>query len=110
MDRKRFSEKSTMDRGKYSGVYFLYFSREFFLWNRQSKSQSTVKEKPDEVQEIQNINARDNVAEPDAFEGKELTKKEQKKLEEKLAEAVASTGQDEQNKQDTASKETNTQS
>ena len=36
--------------------------------------------------------------------------KEQKKLEEKLAEAVASTGQDEQNKQDTASKETNTQS
>ena len=80
------------------------------MWNRQSKSQSTVKEKPDEVQEIQNINARDNVAEPDAFEGKELTKKEQKKLEEKLAEAVASTGQDEQNKQDTASKETNTQS
>ena len=74
------------------------------MWNRQSKSQSTVKEKPDEVQEIQNINARDNVAEPDAFEGKELTKKEQKKLEEKLAEAVASTGQDEQNKQDTASK------
>ena len=62
------------------------------MWNRQSKSQSTVKEKPDEVQEIQNINARDNVAEPDAFEGKELTKKEQKKLEEKLAEAVASTG------------------
>ena len=48
------------------------------MWNRQSKSQSTVKEKPDEVQEIQNINARDNVAEPDAFEGKELTKKEQK--------------------------------
>ena len=39
-----------------------------------------------------------------------ITKKEQKKLEEKLAEAVASTGQDEQNKQDTASKETNTQS
>ena len=67
------------------------------MWNRQSKSQSTVKEKLDEVQEIQNINARDNVAEPDAFEGKELTKKEQKKLEEKLAEAVASTGQDEQN-------------
>lgn len=80
------------------------------MWNRQSKSQSTVKEKLDEVQEIQNINARDNVAESDAFEGKELTKKEQKKLEEKLAEAVASTGQDEQNKQDTASKETNTQS
>ena len=50
------------------------------------------------------------MAEPDAFEGKELTKKEQKKLEEKLAEAVASTGQAEQNKQDTASKETNTQS
>ena len=50
------------------------------------------------------------MAEPDAFEGKELTKKEQKNLEEKLAEAVASTGQDEQNKQDTASKETNTQS
>ena len=39
-----------------------------------------------------------------------ILKKEQKKLEEKLAEAVASTGQDEQNKQDTASKETNTQS
>ena len=73
------------------------------MWNRQSKSQSTVKEKPDEVQEIQNINARDNVAEPDAFEGKELTKKEQKKLEEKLAEAVASTGQDEQGRSEKSS-------
>ena len=39
------------------------------------------------------------------LKGKELNGKRNKKLEEKLAEAVASTGQDEQNKQDTASKE-----
>lgn len=109
MDRKRFSKKVLWIAGSIAVCIFC-ISAGIFLWNRQSKSQSTVKEKLDEVQEIQNINARDNVAEPDAFEGKELTEKEQKKLEEKLAEAVASTGQDEQNKQDTASKETNTQS
>lgn len=79
MDRKRFSKKVLWIAGSIAVCIFC-ISAGIFLWNRQSKSQSTVKEKPDEVQEIQNINARDNVAEPDAFEGKELTKKGTKEI------------------------------
>ena len=75
MDRKRFSKKVLWIAGSIAVCIFC-ISAGIFLWNRQSKSQSTVKEKPDEVQEIQNINARDNVAEPDAFEGtKEIGRK-----------------------------------
>ena len=66
MDRKRFSKKVLWIAGSIAVCIFC-ISAGIFLWNRQSKSQSTVKEKPDEVQEIQNINARDNVAEPDAY-------------------------------------------
>ena len=79
MDRKRFSKKVLWIAGSIAVCIFC-ISAGIFLWNRQSKSQSTVKEKLDEVQEIQNINARDNVAEPDAFEGKELNEKGTKEI------------------------------
>ena len=74
MDRKRFSKKVLWIAGSIAVCIFC-ISAGIFLWNRQSKSQSTVKEKPDEVQEIQNINARDNVAEPDDLKEKNLRKR-----------------------------------
>lgn len=52
-----------------------------FLEKKSAEIKRTAQEKPQEVQEIHNVNARDNVVHTDAFQGKPLSKKEKEKLE-----------------------------